>query len=243
MLSGDGQSSATSFPPPLWGRDRERGGDKHRPRGSSRPQTRKRWLAAFIGSQHETDPVRVFTPLPVPPPQGGREPWGAHLRNSRNKSADGLPEMCACPSACAGTTAERAATEDFYLRRLSFAVNDNPPAPQHGQLIATRTFCFCSSSRSVRSSIARACCANSSCSEKLPALVSSSDDGGGELPNASGGGGGANVVEPLLGRLLGCLARAMAQSYDLRTRFTISSTSPRRKQPMLCSMVGSARSA
>src|SRR6266478_5184686 len=43
------------------------------------------------------------TPLPVPPPQGGREPWGTHLRNSSNVSADGLPEMCACPSAQAGT--------------------------------------------------------------------------------------------------------------------------------------------
>src|SRR5262249_43483409 len=146
--------------------------------------------------------------------------------------------------AFAGTTAESAATSKFYFRRFSFAVNDSPPAPQHGQLIATSTFCFCSSSRSVRSSIARACCANRSCSEKPPALVSSSDDGTGDAPNASGGGGGANVLESLFERLLlGCLARVMAQSYDLRTRFTISSNSPRRKQPMLCSMVGSARSA
>ena len=48
--------------------------------------------------------------------------------------------------------------------RLSFAVYDIPPAPQHGQLMATRMFCFCSSSRSVRSSICLACCSNRSCS-------------------------------------------------------------------------------
>src|SRR5262245_42037816 len=61
--------------------------------------------------------------------------------------------------------------EANYFRRFSFAVNDNPPAPQQGQLMATRTFCFCSSSRSVRSSIARACCANRSCSEKSLVLI------------------------------------------------------------------------
>src|SRR5262245_60572712 len=128
----------------------------------------------------------------------------------------------------------------FYFRRFSFAVNDSPPAPQHGQLMATRMPCFCSSSRSVRSSIARACCANRSCRENPLALVASPDDGGGELPNASGGGGGANV--PLLERML--LGRlAMAGAYYLRTIFTISSMSPRRKQAMLCSTVGSARSA
>src|SRR4030095_2528605 len=130
--------------------------------------------------------------------------------------------------------------DEYYFRRFSFAVNDSPPAPQQGQLMATRMPCFCSSSRSVRSSIARACCANRSCRENPLALVASPDDGGGELPNASGGGGGANV--PLLGRML--LGRlAMAGAYYLRTIFTISSMSPRRKQAMLCSTVGSARSA
>src|SRR5215471_4279340 len=49
--------------------------------------------------------------------------------------------------------------------RLSLAVNDIAPAPQQGQLMATRMFCFCSSSRSVRSSNCRACCSNNACSE------------------------------------------------------------------------------
>src|SRR5262249_41066944 len=49
--------------------------------------------------------------------------------------------------------------------RLSLAVNDIAPAPQQGQLMATRIFCFCSSSRSVRSSNCRACCSNNACSE------------------------------------------------------------------------------
>src|SRR5207245_9169607 len=38
-------------------------------------------------------------PLPVPPPQGGRAPCGTHLRNSQPAEF----EMCACPSAEAGT--------------------------------------------------------------------------------------------------------------------------------------------
>src|SRR5689334_802872 len=33
------------------------------------------------------------TPLPVPPPQGGREPCGARLRNSDNESVDDHSEM------------------------------------------------------------------------------------------------------------------------------------------------------
>src|SRR6516164_5182090 len=52
-------------------------------------------------------------------------------------------------------------------QRRSLTVYDIAPAPQQGQFIATRMFCFCSSSRSARSSICRACCWNSSCSERL----------------------------------------------------------------------------
>ena len=44
----------------------------------------------------------------------------------------------------------------FY--RLSFAVNDMPPAPQHGQFMATRMLCLCSSLMSALSSICRVCC-------------------------------------------------------------------------------------
>src|SRR5207245_5923196 len=42
----------------------------------------------------------VATPLPVPPPQGGREPCGAHLRNSRNVPAGPLPHLRPWLSAC-----------------------------------------------------------------------------------------------------------------------------------------------
>src|SRR5882724_12828286 len=48
----------------------------------------------------------VATPLPVPPPHGGREPCGTHLRNSRPAQF----EICACPRARAGTTGESAGT-------------------------------------------------------------------------------------------------------------------------------------
>ena len=55
--------------------------------------------------------------------------------------------------------------EVFYFRRFSLAVNDMLPAPQHGQLAASNAPCFCSSSRSVLSSMLRRLCANKSCSE------------------------------------------------------------------------------
>src|SRR5215831_3268204 len=64
--------------------------------------------ATVLGSVHGSKLYAlcfVATPLPVPPPQGGREPCGAHLRNSLNAPA-ALPEICACPSACAGTSGE-----------------------------------------------------------------------------------------------------------------------------------------
>src|SRR5262245_66594462 len=70
---------------------------------------------------------------------------------------------------------ERGAFTEF--QRLSFAVYDIAPAPQQGQLMATRMFCFCSSSRSVRSSIARVCCSNNWCSGNALEEIGSSDAG------------------------------------------------------------------
>jgi hypothetical protein len=61
--------------------------------------------------------------------------------------------------------------------RLSFAVYDMAPAPQHGQLMAMRIFCFCSSSRSLRSSIARVCCSNNWCSDSALSEIRSSGTG------------------------------------------------------------------
>src|SRR5258708_6007243 len=53
-------------------------------------------LRLFLSSVQQTPPAAVASrsvlrryPSPCPPPQGGREPWGAHLRNSRNALADG----------------------------------------------------------------------------------------------------------------------------------------------------------
>src|SRR5262245_17687810 len=96
-----GQSGATAFPPPLWGRDRERGTTSTAPVSylrSNKCRQRVRVCAANNPAQ-----CLVATPLPVPPPQGGREPCGAHLRNSNAPCPRNAPEMCACPSASAGT--------------------------------------------------------------------------------------------------------------------------------------------
>jgi hypothetical protein len=81
---------ATRFPPPLWGRDRERG------------TTALFSVRTYDPTSHRSrvgkEPLAqrfVATPLPVPPPQGGREPCGAHLRTSLCALR---PEMCACRS-------------------------------------------------------------------------------------------------------------------------------------------------
>src|SRR5262249_31486769 len=52
--------------------------------------------------------VLVATPLPVPPPQGGRERWGARLRNASIAFA----ALAALVALC--TTASADPIEDFY---------------------------------------------------------------------------------------------------------------------------------
>src|SRR5262245_26940000 len=93
MLPAVGQSSAPTFPPPLWGRDRERG----------RTRTASVSCCSQVCASDEPH-VQCFvaTPLPVPLPQGGREPWGTNIRNSRTVFADRLPCVHAL-SASAGT--------------------------------------------------------------------------------------------------------------------------------------------
>src|SRR6266478_5151135 len=58
-------SGAGAFPPPLWGRDREGGG------------------------QHT--PAHVATPLPNPPPQGGREKEGARSTDRNHIAQSNVP--------------------------------------------------------------------------------------------------------------------------------------------------------
>src|SRR5262245_45855415 len=75
---------ATRFPPPLRGRDRERGGDKA-PSAKlvlcKRPRDRQ--LARICWATIQNKGSACCTPLPVPPPQGGREPCGTALPNRR----------------------------------------------------------------------------------------------------------------------------------------------------------------
>src|SRR5215510_12225656 len=84
--------------------------------------------AAFVGCRIGNNRCACCTPLPVPPPQGGRERCGAHLRNSHDVPAGGLAEMCACPSAKAGTYAPQqsgggraAITETLVVMGPAFA--------------------------------------------------------------------------------------------------------------------------
>jgi hypothetical protein len=87
-----GQSGATAFPPPLWGRDRERG----RTRTAFVSYLRLNKCSQPVRACAVSDPTQCFvaTPLPVPPPQGGREPCGAHLRDSRNLPAKRSRDVC-----------------------------------------------------------------------------------------------------------------------------------------------------
>src|SRR5215831_12250941 len=62
---------ATRFPPPLWGRDRERGGDEERSAKLVPSQTRElRLTTLFVGFRQETDAARVL-PLSLSLPHKG----------------------------------------------------------------------------------------------------------------------------------------------------------------------------
>src|SRR5262245_49704575 len=91
----------------------------------------------------------------------GRTPPDAPHHDRR--CAAGAGELASPTDSCPAAQGLRHAS----AYRLSFTVYDIAPAPQHGQLMATRMFCFCSSSRSVRSSLCRVCCSYSSCSESV----------------------------------------------------------------------------
>jgi len=69
------QSAVRAFPPPLRGRDRERGGSELRARRKSRKNKVRGYLASYEATAKEQQ-VKLcarHTPLPVPSPQGGRE--------------------------------------------------------------------------------------------------------------------------------------------------------------------------
>jgi hypothetical protein len=83
--------SAARFPPPLWGRDRERGGDRAlSAKLVLRACLRTSADCVLLVLKHGNRCSACFTPLPVPPPQGGREPCVAHLRSSCNVRVDGF---------------------------------------------------------------------------------------------------------------------------------------------------------
>ena len=84
------------------GRDREGGGDEA---PSAKVLLRKdpRSEAAFVGSPITKKCRACCTPLPVPPPHGGRERCGTALPNHRPHSHTGS-KMCASPALPRGRT-------------------------------------------------------------------------------------------------------------------------------------------
>src|SRR5882724_10125869 len=75
------KARATRFPPPMWGRDREGGGDGA-PRADllQRADSRNQESCnAFARHGIENNRSAGCTPLPVPPPHGGRERCGTAL--------------------------------------------------------------------------------------------------------------------------------------------------------------------
>src|SRR5882724_12215985 len=75
------KARATRFPPPMWGRDREGGGDGA-PRADllQRADSRNQESCnAFARHRIENNRSAGCTPLPVPPPHGGRERCGTAL--------------------------------------------------------------------------------------------------------------------------------------------------------------------
>src|SRR5690242_3614695 len=83
-LRGDGQSNATTFPPPLWGRDRERGTTALLLVRSHDPISPAPQPFAVLRSGEASSSVPCGHPSPCPSPTRGREPCGAHLRASHD---------------------------------------------------------------------------------------------------------------------------------------------------------------
>src|SRR5690242_2715211 len=94
-----GQSSATAFPPPLRGRDRE--GVQQVQCLASNDADKTVRVAFGVWAEDWVRARRfIATPLPVPPPQGGREPWGTHLRTSHNVPVAGRSGTPTLPLPC-----------------------------------------------------------------------------------------------------------------------------------------------
>src|SRR5882762_4272026 len=96
------KARATRFPPPMRGRDREGGGDEA-PSAKVLLHKDPRSEAAFVGSPITKKCRACCTPLPVPPPHGGRERCGTALPNHRPAFAYRFKDVCIPPPAFAGT--------------------------------------------------------------------------------------------------------------------------------------------
>jgi hypothetical protein len=89
----------------------------------------------------------VATPLPVPPPQGGREPWGTHLRNSHNVPV-GFQRYVPALGLSRGRTETCIADLAKRNQRGVLAKrNQRSPARRHASPISRRISAVCSPSR------------------------------------------------------------------------------------------------
>src|SRR5689334_11294183 len=103
-LRRDGQNSATTFPPPLWGRDRERGTTALLLVRINDPISPAPQPFAVLQSGGSSSSVRCGHPSPCPSPTRGE---GTMWRAPSHLTQGALrPETCACRSAFAGMTAD-----------------------------------------------------------------------------------------------------------------------------------------
>src|SRR6266581_2202736 len=100
--------------------------------GWCRPRTGARACAHLRTNTRMLPGVGLSSATAFPPPLWGREPWGTHLRTSRNVSADSLPEIYACPR-LRGDDAERVgnAVAFQHLAITDTTGRDRPPCRPH----------------------------------------------------------------------------------------------------------------
>src|SRR6266850_1919822 len=122
---------ATRFPPPMWGRDREGGGDGA-PRAnlpSARNFQKSGVLErAFVRHRIGNNRCARCTPPPCPSPTWGEGTLWHRSSTLLTLHSRSCQNMCACAGACAGTTVERPCSKSpFRYSRFLLWLQSTPP--------------------------------------------------------------------------------------------------------------------